>query len=539
MTDGNEELYGYGATSGRDDQRLKVTQVGRFAGDGRLPEVIPSVDQPQQQRQQRPQGRPQQGQQPQGRPQQGQQLQGRQQRPPQGQQPQGQQQRPPQGQQPRRQDPRGQADPRQADPYQPNPHQANPYQSAPQQAPAGFVSAADKAMARTSKASQNAYNQFAHANGAYVAEQRTGMSRGKKIGIAIAILVVIGALVAAGFYIYTEMRKSQINADLHSMQKEELEAIDAELTGNTNFDQPFTMLLLGSDERTDDPAMGARTDTIILVRVDPNTKNVSMVSIPRDTMVDLPGVGQAKINAAYYFGGTASTIAAVKNLTGVDIDHYASINFDGLVQLVDSMGGIDVFVDERIDDWKAGDAIVEAGQQHLNGAQALVLARSRDYADGDYTRQVNQRKVIMGIVERAMNAKATELAGLIQASTKFLQTDSSIDFDWIFSLADQIRHTDTEHPLAVNSTTLPSRAAYIGEVSYVIADKAGTAELMQRFLAGGDVSQPLTQSSIDADVAAAGGGSGPTGGNDNANNGEEYYYEEPVYYEEVYYEGGE
>lgn len=377
---------------------------------------------------------------------------------------------------------------------------------------------------------QSAYDQYSRMNVGYSGRKK-GSSRGKKVGIVLLIVVLLAAVAAGGAYAYKEMRKAEVNADLHSMDKEELEAIDSELTGNTDFSDPFTMLLLGSDERTEDPEMGARTDTIILVRIDPDTKAVSMVSIPRDTMVQIDGVGTAKINSAYYYGGAAGTIAAVKNLTGVDIDHYASVNFDELVQLVDAIGGIDVYVDERIDDWKAGDAIVEAGQQHLNGEQALVLARSRDYADGDYTRQVNQRKVIMGIVEKVMNAPATDLAGLIKASTGFLQTDSGIDFDWIFSLADQMRHTNTETPLVVTSTTLPSTAAYIGEVSYVIADTAATAELMQIFMACGDVSQPLTQSSISTDLANAGGTyTAPAGATT-----EEVYYEE-TYQEEYYYE---
>lgn len=388
---------------------------------------------------------------------------------------------------------------------------------------------------------QGAYSQYARSAANYHASQR-GMSTGKKVAIAVGILAFIAAIAFGAFFIFKEMRKAEVNADLHNMDKETLTAIDEQLTGSTRFDEPFTVLLLGSDEREEEWGGdgSARTDTIILVRVDAANKSVNMVSIPRDTMVQLPGVGTAKINAAYFYDGAPGTIAAVKDLTGVDIDHYVFIDFDGLMDLVNAIGGIDVYVDERIDNPKAGHAVVEAGQQHLDGEQALVLARNRDYVDGDYTRQVNQRKVIMGIVERLMNAYASELAGLIQASTKCVQTDSGIDFDWLYSLADQIRHTDIEHPLEVKSTTLPSQPAYIGEVSYVVADRAAVAELMQIFLAGGDVGQPLSQSSIASDVANAGGSSGPTGGYSE----EEYYYYEdadseadvdagPVYVEEA------
>ena len=413
--------------------------------------------------------------------------------------------------------------PQQAQQPRQAPQQA--YQQAPYQAPqGGYVSAADIAMTHPArKGKQNPYNQYSRGNVVYPDVESRGLSRGAKAVIIIVFIAVIAGLAAGAMYVYKEMRKAEVNADLHNMDEGVLTAIDNQLTGNTSFEEPFTILLLGSDERVDDPDMGARTDTIILVRVDPVNKLVSMVSIPRDTLVYLDGVGQAKINAAYYYGGPAGTIEAVRNLTGVDIDHYVSINFDGLVQLVDAIGGIDVYVDERIEDDDAGQAIVEAGDQHLDGEQALVLARSRDYYDGDYTRQANQRKVIMAIVQKVLDAPATELAGLVKASTGFIQTDSSIDFDWIYSLADQIRHNN-DVSLTVNSTSLPSQPAYIGEVSYVIADSAGTAELMQIFLSGGDVSQPLTQSSMSTDIANVGGTYGPTGGYD------EYYYDEDYYY---------
>ena len=379
---------------------------------------------------------------------------------------------------------------------------------------------------------QNSYAQYSRNAGGYYANAQQGMSRGKKIAIVVIVIALLAAVAGGAAYAFTQMRKAEVNADLHNMDENVLEAIDAQLTGQTSFTEPFTVLLLGSDEREDDEAGdvgGARTDTIILVRVNPTTKEVDMVSIPRDTMVNLPGVGTAKINAAYYYGGAPATIEAVKNLTGVEIDHYAFVNFGGLVDLVNAIGGIDVYVDETVDNPKAGNVIVEAGQQHLDGEHALTLARDRDYADGDYTRQVNQRKVIMGIIERVMNAPASDLAGLIQASTGFVTTDSGITFDWILSLAQQMRHVEDNHDLQVKSISLPSTPAYIGEVSYVIADVAATAELMQIFMACGDITQPLTQSSIASDVAAAGGS---YGGATTIQSEETYYYEETTVYEE-------
>ncbi|MBQ6390778.1 MAG: LCP family protein [Eggerthellaceae bacterium] len=377
------------------------------------------------------------------------------------------------------------------------------------------------------------------------------MSRGKKIAIAVIVVALLAAVTALGLYVYKEAQKQAINEDLRLSQEEELKVQEV-LTQKSEeaknvFDEPFTVLLLGSDARADDPDMGARTDTIILVRVDPTINRVSMVSIPRDTRIEIEGQGVQKFNAAYTYGGPSGTIAAVKDLTGVDIDHYAEINFEGLVGLVDAIGGIDVEVDEEINDEDAGGHI-DKGKQHLDGEHALILARSRAYVDGDYTRQVNQRKVIMAIINKALTAPATELSGLIKASTKFLKTDKGIDFDFIYDLADHIRHNN-DYPVEIFTASLPSSTATIDQVSYVIADTAGVKEMMKMFMAGKDVSKGVTESSINEDIIAANGGRplesntgavGPTYSEDGDYVIDEVDYNtSPELYEEDYEQNGQ
>lgn len=368
-----------------------------------------------------------------------------------------------------------------------------------------------------------------------------GMSRGAKVAVAVVIVALVAGIAAAGVFIYKEMQKSEINADLHSMTADQMKAVDAELTGSTSFEEPFTMLLLGSDARADDPDMGARTDTIIVVRVDPAENIISMMSIPRDTMINIDGVGTAKFNAAYTYGGASGTISAVKQLCGIDIDHYAEINFEGLVGLIDAIGGIDVKVDEEIDDPDAGGHI-DAGKQHLDGEHALIFARSRAYVDGDYTRQANQRKVIMAIIDKGLTAPATELSGLIEASTEFLTTDSAMDFDFIYSLADQIRHNN-EKEIRIYSATIPSSTATIDEVSYVIADTAGVKAMTKIFNKGGDISKGVSESSISEDIAAAGATTGDkevgTVGEVEPVEEDYYYYEEETYAEPTSYSESE
>ncbi|MDO5118392.1 MAG: LCP family protein [Eggerthellaceae bacterium] len=282
----------------------------------------------------------------------------------------------------------------------------------------------DSANYRSTSASQ-----FSRDSGAYVSSA-VPKKKKRTVFVVVLVLILVAAIVGIGLFIYKETRKSEINEDLHKMDEVELEALDEALTGTQTFEDPFIVLLLGSDKREDDPDMGERTDTNILMRVDPVNNVVSLMSIQRDTMITIDGVGTTKFNAAYTYGGAAGTIQAVKDLTGVDVDHYAEIDFQGLEGLIDAVGGIDVYVPETIDDHDAG-GHVDGGQQHLNGSQALVFARSRAYQDGDYTRASNQRLILESLAHKLLETPASELSGVIQASTEFLTTDSAMDFDFI------------------------------------------------------------------------------------------------------------
>ncbi len=356
-------------------------------------------------------------------------------------------------------------------------------------------------------------NQYSRNAANYSGHKIKGTSnKGKIVAIVIAILL-IGTIAALGFYIFKENQKAVINEDLHKMSKEAMDAIDNELTGMRKFDEPFNVLVLGSDARSGDPDMGARSDTIILARIDPTKNIISMISIPRDTKIEVPGHGANKFNAAYSFGGPAGSIAAIKNLCDVNIDHFVEIDFEGLVGLIDAIGGIDLHVDETIDDPDAGDIVIPEGDQHLNGEEALVFSRSRAFANGDFVRVSNQRKVIQAIVRKGLVAPASDLYGIIKASTEFLKTDSAMDADFIFSLADQIRHNN-DYEVKMYSATLPSSPQMMGGVSYVIENDAESEEMVRIFLRGEDIgayADSLTEASSAKLVSSSSSSSSTSG----------------------------
>jgi LCP family protein required for cell wall assembly len=172
-----------------------------------------------------------------------------------------------------------------------------------------------------------------------------------------------------------------------------------------------TILLLGLDYRDWEAGLGApRSDSMILLSVDPITGQVSMLSIPRDLWVEIPGFTHNRINTAYASGegnrlpggGPALAMRTVESVVGVPIQYYAVVDFATFERLIDEIGGIDVLVEERIKIAPIGRLAqwLEPKAYHLDGAQALAYARVRKTTGGDFGRAERQQRVAMAILDR-------------------------------------------------------------------------------------------------------------------------------------------
>jgi LCP family protein required for cell wall assembly len=176
-----------------------------------------------------------------------------------------------------------------------------------------------------------------------------------------------------------------------------------------------TMLVMGLDLRDWEAGQGApRTDTMILLTIDPATKSAGMLSIPRDLWVSIPGAGYNKINAAYQIGegsqlpggGPGLAVATVEEFLGIEINYYAVVDFNAFVTFIDLIGGIEVDVPEtiRVDIIDKEKSIkIRAGRQTLPGAYALAYARARNSENGDFDRALRQQQVILGIRQRILD----------------------------------------------------------------------------------------------------------------------------------------
>ena len=197
----------------------------------------------------------------------------------------------------------------------------------------------------------------------------------------------------------------------------------------------FTVLLLGSDDDSKFSADHVLTQSMILVRVVPSTKEVTMLSIPRDLYVHLSTGGFAKIDGAYSYGGPGSAIATVQQDFGVHIDDYIWVGLLGLVKLIDAIGGIDVVTSNPVmDDYYPADiysgwpydyerVAVLAGPQHLDGIHAMQYVRSR-HGDlqSDFGRSQRQQQVLMAIRQKAKQLSPADLPAISAAIGGELKT---------------------------------------------------------------------------------------------------------------------
>lgn len=331
---------------------------------------------------------------------------------------------------------------------------------------------------------------YSRDNVARYAERSRQRRRGRIIrrtvlGVLLAFLVTAGTATAMWF--------NSIVARLSDagIITPELQAV---LVDSDVAREPFYMLLLGTDGRPGETSY--RADTIILARIDPTQQQVTLISIPRDTRITYKGETM-KINAAHTEEGAAGMVEAVNELCGIEISHYAEISFDGLVQLVDALGGVEVNVPDEIDDPKAADFTIEPGLQTLNGEQALAFCRSRAFADGDYTRMRHQRIFVAALANTILNkTDVTQLPGIIDAMADMVATDLSLPD--ILSLANAMRGMDTDSMWTANIPSHAGGDTYINGVSYVFVHEEELEEMMARVDAGEDPEGPQSGLSLDS-----------------------------------------
>ena len=254
-----------------------------------------------------------------------------------------------------------------------------------------------------------------------MSRKKKSWSTTKKVVLSLVMVLVILIGTVLGFYkhiknkIYVKKEPSISNNDSEFKEVE----------GITN------VLLIGVDARDlDEPC---RSDSMIIATLDNNNKKVKLTSLFRDTLVDIPGHGEAKLNSAYMLGGPELLMKTVKETYNVSIDKYIIINFWGFETIVDYIGGIEVDVkDYQLEELNkyigestgGNDCPVEkTGIQTLNGKQALSYARIRYNVGDEYERTDRQREVIFKVIEKLQNTKPSKYLGIMNTMLEYIKTN--------------------------------------------------------------------------------------------------------------------
>lgn len=313
-------------------------------------------------------------------------------------------------------------------------------------------------------------------------------ARGRRVRrtVLAIVLVLVLAVVGVGAWLYSTTA-GKLETIATSEVISDYEGRPAAPTAKAGEAAPMNILFLGSDSRAEGErifdAAGNRTDSILLAHVSGDRQHIDVISVMRDSWVDIPGYGEAKINAAFSYGGAPLLVRTLEGLLGQRIDHIALIDFAGFKEMTTALGGVTVNNDVEFSS-KANDEIPTSyyfpeGEITLEGEKALAFVRERyAFADGDYQRVRNQQKFLKALMAKTMSRETLSnplaVARLAQSLSSYIAVDSDLASNAV-SLASSLSSLDSN---GVRSFTLPtSGTGSAGGQSVVFLDEAGVAEV--------------------------------------------------------------
>jgi len=252
---------------------------------------------------------------------------------------------------------------------------------------------------------------------------------------------------------------------------------DAERVKEDSRSTSINILILGDDSAYDRAGgrVSGRADIIILLHVNLETYEGTIITIPRDTWVNIPDHGEGKINGARAVGGNELMVRVVEELSGLEIDNYIITDFDGFKPLIDFLGGVTIEIEEDLADGFSG-CYLSKGIHHLDGEQALALCRNRHREGGAYAREEESAKVILALYEQKTTfERIISLPAFVNFLLNYTWTDFT--FNDILKLLPVLGKVSASD---IRITTIPSWPQMIGDVSAVVYDEEATMELFEQ-----------------------------------------------------------
>lgn len=251
-----------------------------------------------------------------------------------------------------------------------------------------------------------------------------GRPKKKRTWLKVVLLIILIGIVGVGAYGYSIYDNLQKTAKGLHTPIDRSPVVERTSKLDMKKKEPFSVLMLGIDEREGDKG---RSDTMIVITVNPEKKSMEMLSIPRDTRVEIVGKGMDdKINHAYAFGGVEMSMNTIEKYLDIPIDYYVRMNMEGFKEIVDAVGGITVNNDL---DFSVSTTHFPEGEISLNGEEALKYSRMRkEDPRGDFGRQLRQRQIIQAVMKKGANVSTLwKYDDMLKAVGNNVETNISFD----------------------------------------------------------------------------------------------------------------
>lgn len=310
-----------------------------------------------------------------------------------------------------------------------------------------------------------------------------GLKKAGKRGLGcLFYLILFFVVVGIAFATLWAFRAHQAPTPIENIPLEQRAAVAKEREKSNVY-----ILLAGTDQREDE---ASRSDTIIYAAVRPVDRKVEMVSIPRDTLVNIPEVGEGKVNSALAYGGMDLLAETVSDLVNNPVDHTVLVNFQSFAKIIDAMGGIKINVPEKM--YLPEEGIdLEAGEQKLNGEDALAFVRWRGDGLGDIGRMERQSEFMQAVMDKMRHLPPWRWATTLWAVSHEIDTDlSTLD---LLSLAWRFIGMDKG---ALEYQAFELNPTYIDGVSYVLLDDGNVDEVLQTMKYGTVIEQDYYDESV-------------------------------------------
>ncbi len=349
---------------------------------------------------------------------------------------------------------------------------------------------------------------------------RVKKKRKKRIKfIVTTILAILVVGIGLGAYVLTQAYQAA-DKTYEPLERGEKSKLREEAV--TVSKDPISILLMGVEDYSTGGEHG-RSDTMMVATFNPEDEKLKLLSIPRDSYVDIPENGQDKINHSFAFGGKELTIQTVEDLLNIPIDYYATVNFEGFKNIVDTLGGITVDVpfdfEQNSDDRVAEKLQFYEGEMELDGRYALAYARMR-YEDprGDIGRNERQKEVVQAIIkELASPSTLTKVDDLAEDLGTNIETN--MKFSDALNFLKKYKNFDTSN---IDQLKLEGASDYLGQISYYFIDEQSLAEVQHELRVHLGLEEPTTTDSTTSDMNEQ-----QTNEYPNENSG---YQEEPATY---------